>query len=104
MKDNDNISNWDTREVNIWCFSQSIFSASFYFLQPHNRGLKFKLDLIFYIFAQFAEIPDVEQKPEDQLQNLFLCVFFFFFFNQNLPKGQVSEDKQIVVTKKYKKK
>lgn len=33
------------------------------------------------------------------------CVFFFlFFFNQNLPKGQVSEDKQIVVTKKYKKK
>lgn len=104
MKDNDNISNWDTREVNIWCFSQSIFSASFYFLQLHNRGLKFKLDLIFYIFAQFAEIPDVEQKPEDQLQNLFLCVFFFFFFNQNLPKGQVSEDKQIVVTKKYKKK
>lgn len=97
MKDNDNISNWDTREVNIWCFSQSIFSASFYFLQPHNRGLKFKL-------AQFAEIPDVEQKPEDQLQNLFLCVFCFFFFNQNLPKGQVSEDKQIVVTKKYKKK
>lgn len=32
------------------------------------------------------------------------CVVFFFFFNQNLPKGQVSEDKQIVVTKKYKKK
>lgn len=33
------------------------------------------------------------------------CVFLFlFFFNQNLPKGQVSEDKQIVVTKKYKKK
>lgn len=33
------------------------------------------------------------------------CVFcFLFFFNQNLPKGQVSEDKQIVVTKKYKKK
>lgn len=28
----------------------------------------------------------------------------FVFFNQNLPKGQVSEDKQIVVTKKYKKK